>query len=42
MNDPTQVTALSLEAAYRGGIVVYLNGAEVARASLPSGAPQIR
>jgi hypothetical protein len=35
--DPGKVESLSLSAAYRGGIVVYLNGEEVARGHLPDG-----
>jgi len=35
--DPAAVGSLRLRVSYRGGIVVYLNGGEVARAHLPSG-----
>ena len=37
VNDPAGVRKLSLELGYRGGVVVYLNGQEVLRASLPDG-----
>lgn len=37
VDNPDQAKDLSLTATYRGGIVVYINGKEVARASLPSG-----
>ncbi|MCG3178571.1 MAG: hypothetical protein BIFFINMI_00899 [Phycisphaerae bacterium] len=37
MNDPGGVTSLTLSAGYRGGIVVYLNGVEIARRDLPDG-----
>ncbi len=35
VEDPTKVRRLSLSLAYRGGVVVYVNGREVARAHLP-------
>jgi hypothetical protein len=38
VNDPAAVGALKLDIAYQGGVVVYLNGAEVARGHLPEGA----
>jgi len=37
--DPQQVTGLHLEIEYVGGVAVYLNGQEVARAHLPPGEP---
>ncbi len=37
VTDPGKVESLSLSAAYRGGIVVYLNGEEVARGHLGDG-----
>ncbi|MFH1024954.1 MAG: glycoside hydrolase domain-containing protein [Planctomycetota bacterium] len=37
VKDPGQVGDLKLELAFRGGVVVYLNGKEVARAHLPQG-----
>jgi glycosyl hydrolase family 123 len=38
VNDSAGVKKLSLDAGYVGGIVVYLNGREIARAGLPQGA----
>lgn len=38
VNDPATVADLTLSLSYRGGVVVYLNGTEVARGSLPAGA----
>lgn len=38
VKDPGQVTACRLSLAYRGGVVVYVNGKEVARGHLPAGA----
>ena len=35
--DPAAVEGLRLTASYRGGIVVYLNGTEIARQDLPAG-----
>ncbi|MGA2034890.1 MAG: glycoside hydrolase domain-containing protein [Thermoguttaceae bacterium] len=35
--DPAQAGDLSLSLAYRGGVVVYLNGKEVARGDMPEG-----
>jgi len=35
VEDPAKVRNLRLSMAYRGGVVVYVNGQEVARASLP-------
>lgn len=35
VTDPGKVKELSFSAAYRGGIIVYLNGQEVARSHLP-------
>ncbi len=37
VTDPTKVKDLILSAAYRGGIVVYINGKEVARGNMPEG-----
>jgi hypothetical protein len=37
VDDPSSVGELNLTASYRGGIVVYLNGKEAARAHLPKG-----
>lgn len=37
VNDPTAVKSLSLNLSYRGGAVVYLNGAEVGRGHMPAG-----
>jgi hypothetical protein len=37
VTDPAAVKGLRLGLAYRGGVVVYLNGREVARKHLPSG-----
>ncbi|MBA4388095.1 MAG: hypothetical protein C0404_08950, partial [Verrucomicrobia bacterium] len=37
VDDPGKVKSLTFSAAYRGGIVVYLNGKEVKRANLPEG-----
>jgi hypothetical protein len=37
VDNPAEAKDLTLTATYRGGIVVYMNGKEVARASLPSG-----
>ncbi len=37
VTDPTKVKDLTLLATYRGGIVVYLNGKEIARGHLPKG-----
>ncbi len=37
VDDPAKVRNLSLTLAYRGGVTVYLNGQEVARANLPKG-----
>ena len=34
--DPEQVKALTLAITYRGGVVVYVNGREVARGHLPA------
>jgi RNA polymerase sigma factor (sigma-70 family) len=36
VRDPSRVKALSLSAAFRGGLVVYLNGREVHRAHMPT------
>ncbi len=35
VTDPSKVKGLALSASYRGGIVVYLNGKEIARGHLP-------
>jgi len=35
VEDPAQVKSLTFSAAYRGGVVVYLNGQEVGRANVP-------
>ena len=35
--DPARVGALSLSITYRGGVVVYVNGKEIARQHLPDG-----
>ncbi|MHC4916408.1 MAG: glycoside hydrolase domain-containing protein [Planctomycetota bacterium] len=37
VRDPARASDLSLSVAYRGGIVVYLNGREVGRGNLPEG-----
>jgi len=37
ISDPAAAQDLSLELAYRGGVVVYLNGKEVGRGHLPAG-----
>ena len=37
VTDPTKVGKLTLSASYQGGIVIYLNGQEVARGHLPAG-----
>ena len=37
IGDPAAARDLSLELAYRGGVVVYLNGKEVGRGHLPAG-----
>jgi len=37
VSDPATVKDLSLSMTYRGGVVVYLNGKEVARAHMPRG-----
>lgn len=37
VSDPAQVEGLYLELGYRGGVVVYLNGKEVARGDMPPG-----
>jgi len=37
VTDPAAVGAIRLRLTYRGGVIVYLNGAEVARADLPEG-----
>jgi Glycoside hydrolase 123, catalytic domain/Glycoside hydrolase 123 N-terminal domain len=37
VTDPKAVRSLKLELAYRGGVVVYINGKEVARKHLPAG-----
>ena len=37
VTDPAKVRELALSATYRGGIVVYLNGKEIARGHLPKG-----
>jgi hypothetical protein len=39
INDPAAAQDMSLELAYRGGVVVYLNGKEVGRGHLPAGGP---
>ena len=39
VESPAKVKALSFSATYRGGIVVYLNGREVARGHVPKGGP---
>lgn len=38
VSDPAGAESLSLTLKYRGGVVVYLNGQEVARGGLPAGA----
>jgi len=38
VTDPAAVKELTLDVCYQGGLVVYLNGAEVARGNLPEGA----
>ncbi len=38
VSDPARVSRLTLELRYRGGVIAYLNGQEVMRASLPDGA----
>lgn len=37
VDDPGKVRSLTFSAAYRGGIVVYLNGKEIKRANMPEG-----
>ncbi|MGA2621717.1 MAG: glycoside hydrolase domain-containing protein [Thermoguttaceae bacterium] len=37
VTDPSKVKGLTLSLGYRGGVVVYLNGKEVARGSMPAG-----
>ena len=37
VTDPSAVRGLSLSIAYRGGVVAYLNGREIARRHLPAG-----
>jgi hypothetical protein len=37
VEDPARLKALALRLAYRGGVVVYVNGVEVARGHLPDG-----
>ena len=37
VGDPSRVRGMTLSAEYRGGIVVYLNGREVARGTFPKG-----
>jgi len=37
VTDPARVRGLALTVGYHGGVVVYVNGAEVARAHLPAG-----
>jgi len=37
VTDPAAVKSLSLTLTYRGGVVVYLNGTEIARGGLPDG-----
>lgn len=39
VEDPAAVSDLTLSVSYRGGIVAYLNGTEIARGHLPSGKP---
>ena len=39
VRDPSAVEALTLSLRYRGGVVVYLNGREVARKDVPAGPP---
>ena len=39
VRDPSAVDGLALSIDYRGGLIVYLNGKEVARRHLPKGAP---
>jgi hypothetical protein len=38
VSDPAKVSGLSLTLAYRGGVVVCLNGKEIWRSHLPAGA----
>jgi hypothetical protein len=37
VNDPARVTELNLDASVQGGVVIYLNGKEIARLNLPQG-----
>lgn len=37
ISDPTQVQGLTLKLQYRGGVVIYLNGKEIARRHMPEG-----
>jgi len=37
VSDPGQVKSLKLEMSFRGGVVIYLNGKEIARKHLPDG-----
>ncbi|MGD0896645.1 MAG: glycoside hydrolase domain-containing protein [Thermoguttaceae bacterium] len=37
VSDPARVSALSLTLAYRGGVIVYVNGKEIGRSHMPSG-----
>ncbi len=39
ISDPSTITGISLNIDYDDGFVAYLNGQEVARASMPSGTP---
>ncbi len=38
VTDPTRISGLRLSVGYRGGLIAYLNGREVARRHLPDGA----
>jgi len=37
VSDPAEVEGMYLQVTYRGGVAVYLNGSEIARANLPEG-----
>jgi len=37
ISDPARIKSLILNTSYRGGVIVYLNGKEVARGSMPDG-----
>ena len=37
VNDPAKVSSLSLNLAYRGGVIIYVNGKEIGRKNMPAG-----